>query len=91
MGQSLNLLPASFADFRREAEKRLPGIRYLRADQEIVVMADSGEVWQGAGAWVICLWALRPGSRPMHDDAANSIFRNDAAPAEASQHIRKEA
>ena len=39
----------------------------------------------------ICLWALRPGSRPMHDDAANSIFRNDAAPAEASQHIRKEA
>ncbi|MBK9011209.1 L-lactate dehydrogenase [Novosphingobium sp.] len=24
MGQSLNLLPASFADFRREAEKRLP-------------------------------------------------------------------
>ena len=42
-----------------EAEKRLPGIRYLRADQEIVVMADSGEVWQGAGAWVICLWALR--------------------------------
>lgn len=39
----------------------------------------------------ICLWAMRPGSRPMHDDAANSIFRNDAAPAEASQHIRKEA
>lgn len=42
-----------------EAARRLPGIRHLRADQEIVVMADSGEVWQGAGAWVICLWALR--------------------------------
>ena len=28
-------------------------------DQEIVVMADTGEVWQGAGAWVLCLWALR--------------------------------
>jgi hypothetical protein len=21
-------------------------------------MADTGEVWQGAGAWVLCLWAL---------------------------------
>jgi predicted DCC family thiol-disulfide oxidoreductase YuxK len=42
-----------------EAEARLPGIRHLRADQEIIVMADSGEVWQGAGAWVMCLWALR--------------------------------
>jgi hypothetical protein len=34
-----------------EAERRLPGIRHLRADQEILVMADTGEVWQGAGAW----------------------------------------
>lgn len=42
-----------------EASRRLPGIRHLRADQEIVVMADTGEVWQGAGAWVTCLWALR--------------------------------
>jgi predicted DCC family thiol-disulfide oxidoreductase YuxK len=42
-----------------EAAKRLPGIRDLRADQEILVMADTGEVWQGAGAWVMCLWALR--------------------------------
>lgn len=42
-----------------EAMRRLPAIRHLQADQEIVVMADSGEVWQGAGAWVICLWALK--------------------------------
>ena len=21
-------------------------------------MSDTGEVWQGAGAWVMCLWAL---------------------------------
>lgn len=42
-----------------EAIRRLPAIRDLQADQEIVVMADSGEVWQGAGAWVICLWALK--------------------------------
>jgi predicted DCC family thiol-disulfide oxidoreductase YuxK len=42
-----------------EAERRLPAIRHLHADQEIVVMADTGEVWQGAGAWVLCLWALK--------------------------------
>ncbi len=37
----------------------MPAIRHLRADQEIVVMANTGEVWQGAGAWVMCLWATR--------------------------------
>lgn len=42
-----------------EAVQRLPAIQHLRADQEIVIMADTGEVWQGAGAWVMCLWALR--------------------------------
>ncbi|QFS83196.1 Cbb3-type cytochrome oxidase component FixQ [Roseivivax sp. THAF40] len=25
-------------------------------------------------------WAFRPGSRPLHDDAARTVFRNDAAP-----------
>ncbi|GAB1364778.1 CcoQ/FixQ family Cbb3-type cytochrome c oxidase assembly chaperone [Rhodobacter sp.] len=39
----------------------------------------------------VCLWAMRPSSRTLHDDAANSIFRNDSRPAEASQPARKEA
>lgn len=42
-----------------EAAQRLPGIQHLRADQEIVVLADTGDVWQGAGAWVMCLWAMK--------------------------------
>jgi predicted DCC family thiol-disulfide oxidoreductase YuxK len=42
-----------------EAARRFPGLRHLRADQEIVAKADTGEVWQGAGAWITCLWALR--------------------------------
>lgn len=29
----------------------------------------------------VIFWAFRPGSRPVHDDAANSIFRNDRQPA----------
>ncbi len=41
------------------AQKCCPIISRLKADQEIVVMADTGEIWQGAGAWVMCLWALR--------------------------------
>lgn len=41
-----------------EAARRFPAIRHMRADQEIVVMSDTGDVWQGAAAWVMCLWAL---------------------------------
>lgn len=29
-------------------------------------------------------WALRPGSRKVHRDVANSIFRNDDHPAQES-------
>ena len=32
----------------------------------------------------LCAWAFRPGSRAMHQDVANSIFRNDQRPAEAN-------
>ncbi|NBD30987.1 MAG: CcoQ/FixQ family Cbb3-type cytochrome c oxidase assembly chaperone [Alphaproteobacteria bacterium] len=31
------------------------------------------------GTW---FWAFRPGSRRVHDEAANSIFRHEDAPAE---------
>jgi cytochrome c oxidase cbb3-type subunit 4 len=30
---------------------------------------------------LVIFWAWRPGSRAMHDDAANSIFRHDATTA----------
>jgi cytochrome c oxidase cbb3-type subunit 4 len=29
----------------------------------------------------VILWAWRPGSRSVHDDVANSIFRNEKKPA----------
>ena len=34
------------------------GAQREAGDQEIVVMSDTGDVWQGAAAWVMCLWAL---------------------------------
>lgn len=40
------------------ARERCPQIGNLRANEEIVVMGDDGALWQGAAAWVTCLWAL---------------------------------
>jgi cytochrome c oxidase cbb3-type subunit 4 len=34
------------------------------------------------GFLALCVWAFRPGSRAMHQDVANSIFRNDDRPAD---------
>ena len=34
------------------------------------------------GFLALCVWAFRPGSRAMHQEVANSIFRNDDHPAE---------
>jgi len=38
---------------------------------------------------LVIFWAWRPGSRAMHDDAANSIFRHDASPARDTQTARR--
>ena len=38
-----------------EAKRRFP---QLRAD-ELAVVADTGEVWLGNRAWIVCLWALQ--------------------------------
>ena len=42
-----------------EALRRLPELAGMQPEREIVVMSDGGAVWQGAGAWVVCLWVLR--------------------------------
>lgn len=42
-----------------EAECRFPALRGLHPEEEIVVIDDTGAVWQGGAAWVMCLWALR--------------------------------
>lgn len=40
-------------------DRRFAVVAVLRPDREMVVVADTGEVWQGATAWVMCLWAIR--------------------------------
>ena len=42
-----------------EVTIRFPGIEAFHPDERLVVISDAGEVWQGEGAWIMCLWALR--------------------------------
>jgi cytochrome c oxidase cbb3-type subunit 4 len=39
----------------------------------------------------VCFWVFRPGSRATHDEAANTIFRNERAPAESKPAIRPQS
>ncbi|WP_407915874.1 thiol-disulfide oxidoreductase DCC family protein [Kitasatospora sp. NE20-6] len=40
------------------ARERFPGLDHDASLGEITVVADTGEVWRGAHAFVACLWAL---------------------------------
>lgn len=39
----------------------------------------------------VVFWVFRPGSRPIHKDAASSIFRNEEKPAQTAATMAKEA
>jgi predicted DCC family thiol-disulfide oxidoreductase YuxK len=51
----LAFVPLQSADL----EDRFPGVAALEPERQILVVADSGEVWRGADAWIMSLWALR--------------------------------
>ncbi|MGB6219918.1 thiol-disulfide oxidoreductase DCC family protein [Haloferula sp.] len=42
-----------------EAADRFPQILEVGAAKNCVVLADDGRWWQGADAWIVCLWATR--------------------------------
>lgn len=50
----LRFLPAGSA----EARRRLPGLDHEATLRDLTVVADTGEVYAGDGAWLACLWAL---------------------------------
>ncbi|GAA2838216.1 DCC1-like thiol-disulfide oxidoreductase family protein [Kitasatospora paracochleata] len=55
----LQLVPLEFvAVASAEARERFPGLDHDASLGEITVVADTGEVWRGAHAFVACLWAL---------------------------------
>ena len=40
-----------------EARSLLPALDHDATLREVTVVGDGGQVWTGAGAWVMCLWA----------------------------------
>ncbi|MFI8296002.1 thiol-disulfide oxidoreductase DCC family protein [Streptomyces nigra] len=42
-----------------EARRRFPGLDHAGTFEEITVVGDAGQVYRGADAWVVTLWALR--------------------------------
>ncbi|WP_374114745.1 thiol-disulfide oxidoreductase DCC family protein [Streptomyces cellostaticus] len=51
----LDLVPAG----SEEARRRHPGLDHAATLVEVTVVGDSGQVYQGARAWIVVLWALR--------------------------------
>ncbi|MER7476851.1 DCC1-like thiol-disulfide oxidoreductase family protein [Streptomyces sp. NPDC126510] len=51
----LELVPAA----SEEARRRFPGLDHRATLDEITVVGDAGQVYQGPAAWVVTLWALR--------------------------------
>lgn len=56
----LDLVPAGSP----EARHRFPRLDHGATLEEITVVGDGGQVYRGAGSWVVCLWAL-DGYRPL--------------------------
>lgn len=52
-----------------EARQRFPGLDPDATLRDLTVVADTGEVYAGDGAWLVCLWALR-GHRAMAERLA---------------------
>ncbi|MEV6178855.1 DUF393 domain-containing protein [Streptomyces sp. NPDC052016] len=51
----LETVPAGSA----EAAARFPGLDHRATLDEITVVGDAGQVYRGAAAWIVILWALR--------------------------------
>jgi predicted DCC family thiol-disulfide oxidoreductase YuxK len=68
-------VPVQFVGYQTdEARRRFPGLLSIRADKECVVLADDGRWWQGANAWIVCLWATRE-FRLWSNRLAGPVFR----------------
>jgi predicted DCC family thiol-disulfide oxidoreductase YuxK len=53
-------VPLAFVPLQApDLEERFPGVTELEPARQILVIADNGDVWRGADAWIMCLWALR--------------------------------
>ena len=75
----LDLVPAGSG----AARARFPDLDHARTLEEISVVSDAGEVWEGAHAWVMCLWATAA-----HRGLAEGLARPSRLPmARAAAHL----
>ncbi len=75
----LDLVPAG----SEEARRRFPDLDHERTLTEVTVVSDAGQVWEGAHAWVMCLWATAA-----HRAHAESLARPSGLPlARAAAHL----
>ncbi|GHB43702.1 hypothetical protein GCM10010377_38070 [Streptomyces viridiviolaceus] len=51
----LELVPAG----SDEARRRFPGLDHAGTLDEVTAVGDAGQVYRGAAAWIVVLWALR--------------------------------
>ncbi|MER7719547.1 DUF393 domain-containing protein [Streptomyces flaveolus] len=51
----LDLVPAG----SDEARRRFPGLDHGASLDEVTAVGDAGQVYRGAAAWIVVLWALR--------------------------------
>ncbi|MFD4408863.1 thiol-disulfide oxidoreductase DCC family protein [Streptomyces sp. NPDC058467] len=60
LGKQAPLVPLRFVPAgSEEARRRFPGLDHRATLDEITVVGDGGQLYQGAAAWVVTLWALR--------------------------------
>lgn len=53
-------VPLVFIAFQSdEAHRRFPGIDALKPEEQLLAISDVGDVYRGAHAWIMCLWALQ--------------------------------
>jgi predicted DCC family thiol-disulfide oxidoreductase YuxK len=55
LSQELLVRLKFIASGSEKARKWMPGL----APGELAVVADTGDVWIGNSAWIVCMWALR--------------------------------
>ncbi|WP_371577495.1 thiol-disulfide oxidoreductase DCC family protein [Streptomyces sp. NBC_01314] len=60
LGRQRQLVPLEFVAAGSEEARRLfPSLDHGGTLEEITVVGDGGQVYRGAAAWIVCLWALR--------------------------------
>jgi predicted DCC family thiol-disulfide oxidoreductase YuxK len=60
LGQQAALVPLEFVPAGSPAAKSLfPALDHPSTLRDLTVVGDRGEVYRGAKAWLMCLWALR--------------------------------